>query len=145
MNPAPASDIAHVIQLAVAPVFLLTGIGAMLSVLSFRLSRVIDRARDLEERLPGASEDDGKAIHIELGMLGRRARLVNRAITLSTACALLVCMVIGLLFIGAFFNLKFTAAIAWLFIASMAILIVALLIFLKEIRLAVASLRIGPR
>jgi hypothetical protein len=145
MDPAPASDIAHVIQLAVAPVFLLTGIGAMLSVLSHRISRVVDRARVLEERLAKADKDQAMAIHVELGTLARRARLVNTAITLCAACALLVCTVVALLFVGAFMNLNVTVAIAWLFIASMAILIVGLLIFLKEIRLAISSLRIGPR
>jgi hypothetical protein len=142
--PLPAGDIAHVIQLSVAPVFLLTGIGAILSVLSHRISRVVDRARVLEERLSKVDKDQAMAIHVELGTLARRARLVNLAITLCTMCALLVCTVIALLFIGAFMNFNFTAAVAWLFIACMAILIVGLLVFLKEIRLAIASLRIGP-
>jgi hypothetical protein len=142
--PLPAGDIAHVIQLSVAPVFLLTGIGAILSVLSHRISRVVDRARVLEERLSKVDKDQAMAIHVELGTLARRARLVNLAITLCTMCALLVCTVIALLFIGAFMNLNFTAAVAWLFIACMAILIAGLLVFLKEIRLAIASLRIGP-
>lgn len=139
-----AGDIAHVIQLAVAPVFLLTGIGAMLSVLSHRISRIVDRARVLEDRLSKVDKDQAMAIHVELTTLARRARLVNWAITLCTMCALLVCTVVALLFVGAFLDLNFTAAIAGLFIACMAILIVGLLILLKEIRLAIASLRIGP-
>lgn len=139
-----ASDIAQVIQLAVAPVFLLTGIGALLSVLSHRISRVVDRARVLEERLPKVDKDQARAIHVELGTLARRARLVNLAITLCTMCALLVCTVVALLFIGAFLSLNFTAVIALLFIACMVFLIVGLLILLKEIRLAISSLRIGP-
>jgi hypothetical protein len=141
----PPSGIAHVIQLAVAPVFLLTGIGAMVSVLSNRVSRIVDRARVLEERLAKADKDQAMAIHVGLGTLARRAWLVNIAITLCVACALLVCTVVALLFIGAFLDLNFTTAIAGLFVACMAILIAALLIFLKEIRLAVSSLRIGPR
>lgn len=139
-----ASDIAHVIQLAVAPVFLLTGIGAILSVLSHRIGRVVDRARVLEERLSKADKDQAMAIHVELGTLARRARLVNLAITLCAACALLVCTVIGLLFIGSFLDYEVGTAVAWLFIASMVMLIASLLIFLREIRLAISSLRIGP-
>jgi hypothetical protein len=139
-----ASEIAHVIQLAVAPVFLLTGIGALLSVLSHRISRIVDRARVLEERLSKVDKDQAMAIHVELGTLARRARLVNHAITLCTMCALLVCTVVALLFVGAFLDLNFTTAIAVLFIACMAILIAGLLILLKEVRVAIASLRIGP-
>jgi hypothetical protein len=140
-----ADDIAHVIQLAVAPVFLLTGIGAMVSVLSHRISRIVDRARVLEERLAKADKDQAMAIHVGLSTLARRARLVNIAITLCVACALLVCTVVALLFIGTFLDLNLAAAVAWLFIAAMAILIASLLVFLREIRLAIASLRIGPR
>lgn len=140
-----AGDIAHVIQLAVAPVFLLTGIGAMLSVLSHRISRVVDRARVLEERLAKADKDQAMAIHVELGTLARRARLVNISITLCAACALLVCTVVALLFIGAFLDINLAGAVAWLFIVAMGILIASLLVFLREIRLAIASLRIGPR
>jgi len=139
-----AGDIAHVIQLSVAPVFLLTGIGAMLSVLSQRIGRVVDRARLLEDRLAKADKDGAAALHVELGRLARRARLINWSITLCTSCALFVCTVIVLLFVGAFLDLNFSVACGWLFIASMIILIIALLIFLKEIRLAISSLRIGP-
>ena len=137
------TDIAHGIQLAVAPVFLLTGIGAMLSVLSFRLGRVVDRARQLEERIGQADEARRRCIEEELPILSRRARLINRAITLCTTCALLVCMVIMILFVGAFVSADVAYPIALLFIVAMAALILSLLIFLKEIELATASLRIG--
>ena len=137
------TDIAHGIQLAVAPVFLLTGIGAFLSVLSFRLGRVVDRARQLEDRLAGADEERQLGIHNELGFLSRRSRLINRAITLCTACALLVCTVIVVLFVGAFGGLDVAYPIAMLFIVSMVSLIASLLIFLREIQLATATLRIG--
>ena len=138
------SDIAHVIQLSVAPVFLVTGIGAMLSVLSFRLSRAVDRARVLEDRLPALTDAQHlTTIHRELGILSVRTRLINRAITLCTASALLICLVIMILFVGAIIGLNIAIAIAVLFILSMAALIASLLIFLKEIQLATTSLRIG--
>ena len=123
--------------------FLLTGIGAFLSVLSFRLGRVVDRARQLEDRLAAADEAGQLRIHDELGILSRRARLINRAITLCTACALFVCTVIAVLFVGAFSELDVAYPIALLFIVSMFALILSLLIFLREIQLATASLRIG--
>jgi hypothetical protein len=137
--------IAHVIQLAVAPVFLLTGVGAVLAVLTQRLARIIDRARVLEERLPVASEE-GRAHDLgELGLLSRRARLMNRAIGLCTTCALLICAVIVTLFVGAFLKTDVALAIGLLFVAAMLALFGGLLMFLDEIRLATTGLRIGPR
>jgi hypothetical protein len=137
--------IAHVIQLAVAPVFLLTGVGAVLAVLTQRLARIIDRARALEERLPGASEETRAHDLGELGLLSRRARLMNRAIGLCTTCALLVCAVIVTLFVGAFLETDVALAIGLFFVAAMLALFGGLLMFLGEIRLATTGLRIGPR
>lgn len=139
------TDISHVIQLAVAPVFLLAGIGGMLSVLSIRLGRIIDRSRRLDNLLANADKPDRAAIHREHASLSRRARLVNWAITLCTTCALLICTVIVVMFIGAYLSLSLANLIAWLFIISMALLISALFIFLREIYLATSSLRIGGR
>ena len=99
--------VAHAIQLAVAPVFLLTGIGAILAVMTNRLGRIIDRARVLEERLDNASAELHPALHTDLTTLSRRAKLISRAITLCTATALLVCTVIAVLFLSAF--LRFDA------------------------------------
>lgn len=137
--------VAHVIQLAVAPVFLLTGVGAVLSVLAQRLARIIDRARVLEERLPVASEESRPHNLGELSLLSRRARLMNRAIGLCTACALLICAVIVTLFVGAFLESDVSLAIGLLFVTAMLALFGGLLMFLGEIRLATTGLRIGPR
>jgi hypothetical protein len=141
--PSPASDIPHVIQLAVAPVFLLSGVGVTLGVLATRLGRIIDRARLLELRplsAPGISHEMAEE---ELRTLSRRAQLINRAITLCVACALCVCMLIATLFIGALLGLGLVALLAGLFIASMLALIGGYLSFLREIFLATHSLRFG--
>jgi hypothetical protein len=140
-----AIDMAHVIQLSVAPVFLLSGIGAMLSVLGTRVGRIIDRSRLIEGELAGAHERLHAELHCELALLSRRARLANWAITLCTACALLVCTVIAALFIGASLNYDTSTLIALLFITAMAVLIAGLVCFLQEIYLATANLRIGLR
>lgn len=137
------TDISHVIQLAVAPVFLLAGISGILSVLSLRLGRIVDRARHLDELLINADQKLRATIHNEHRMLSRRSKLANWSISLCTICALLICTVIVVLFIGAFFALDIAAVIAFLFVTSMLILITALLIFLREIYLATLSLRIG--
>jgi hypothetical protein len=142
-SAASGPDIAHAIQLAVAPVFLLSGVGVSLGVLATRLSRIIDRARFLEEQAQG-SEAACQAIRTaELGTLSRRAHLVNRAITLFTACALLICLLIATLFLGALLHLELVAPLAGLFIAAMVALIVGYLHFLREIFLATRTLRFG--
>ncbi len=135
--------IAHVIQLAVAPVFLLSGIGAMLAVMTNRLARVIDRARLLESRLAGAAPPQAKQLEADLAMLSRRARMINNAITLCTTTALLVCAVIATLFLGAFAWFDASIPVALLFIGAMLAFFAGLLWFLKEIFLATSSLRIG--
>ena len=99
------NTVAHVIQLSVAPVFLLSGIGAILAVMTNRLSRIIDRARVLETRLEQATPETAVTVREDLVTLRQRAKLIGPAITLCTATALLICMVIAVLFLSSF--LKF--------------------------------------
>jgi hypothetical protein len=138
-----ASDIPHVIQLSVAPVFLLSGVGVTLGVLATRLGRIIDRARLLEQILPDATGAAHEHATQELHTLSRRAQLINQAITLCVACALCVCMLIAALFVGALLGLGLVALLAALFIASMLALIGGYISFLREIFLATHSLRFG--
>jgi hypothetical protein len=137
------TEIGHVIQLAVAPVFLLSGVGAMLAVLTNRLARIIDRGRQLEAGLPGATQAATPGMRAELAVLSRRARLINWAISLCTVCALLICGVIVSLFLGPFLQLDLSALVAWVFIAAMIALCSALVSFLREIFVATRHLRIG--
>ena len=146
MNPEnQVPGIAHVIQLAVAPVFLLTAVGATLGVFTNRLTRIVDRARYIE----GLAEhpDPAQQAHwnADLALLIRRSRLINRELTLSTTCGLLVSLVVVALFLGATANIELSRVIAFLFIAAMAAFIAALLCFLREIFIATAGLRIGKR
>ncbi len=141
MTPSITS-VAHVIQLAVAPVFLLTGVGAVLGVLTNRLSRVVDRFRLLEGRLPDGGGDEHQLQRVEMGLLERRARLIHWAISLCTICALLVCVVIATLFIGSVQSVDVSDVIALLFITAMATLILGLLSFLREITLATGSIHV---
>ena len=137
-------DIAHAIQLAVAPVFLLSGVGVLLGVLTNRLARIVDRARTAETRLAGAdAEAEGARLRDQLSALARRARLINASITLITIAALFVSLVVALLFTSTLVAINLAVYIAVLFVAAMITLIVALLAFLLEVRIAVASLRIG--
>ena len=137
-------DIAHAIQLALAPVFLLSGVGVLLGVLTNRLARIVDRARAAETRLlQPESKPESDRIRGQLAVLARRARLVNTSITLITIAALFVSLVVALLFTSTLVAINLAVYVAVLFVAAMVTLIIALLAFLLEVRIAIASLRIG--
>jgi uncharacterized protein DUF2721 len=144
MQTSGITDIAHGIQLAVAPVFLLSGVGVTLTVLTNRLARIIDRARSLESSLATTAGAAAAPMHEELRVLSRRARLVHRGIILSTTCALLICVVIVALFAGVALGRDLSGLIVVLFIAGLSAFIGALVAFLLEIKAATASLRFGP-
>lgn len=133
------TSVAGAIQLSVAPVFLLTGVGAILGVLTQRLARIVDRSRVLTER--GLGEAPSPYLEDDLRMLAARARLVNRAIGMCTFGALLVCLVIVALFVGTFMNAHLGTFIALAFTGAIVALIGALLTFLRETYLATQSLR----
>jgi mannose/fructose/N-acetylgalactosamine-specific phosphotransferase system component IIC len=139
-----AAIIAHVIQLAVAPVFLLTGVAAFLAVMANRLARVIDRARLIEARWGEIADSARTAARSELAILARRAHLASWAINFSTFSALLICTVISTLFIDAFLGTRLKWVVGGFFVASMLALFVGLICFLREVYLATHTLRIGP-
>jgi hypothetical protein len=143
--PQNEIPIAHVIQLAVAPVFLLTGIGAILAVMTNRLGRIIDRARTLEEKIIQATPDSVAVCRADLAILSRRARLIYTAITLCTTTALLICTVIAVIFLSASAHFNATRPVTVLFVAAMATFFLGLVWFLREIYLGTVSLRIGAR
>ena len=127
------TTVSHVIQLAVAPVFLLTGVGAILSVLTGRLGRLVDRFRVLTET---RSELPPKQAN-ELKILSVRVLWVHWAITLCTVSALFVAIVIGVLFVGAVVDINPSRTVSILFILAMTSLIIGLGCFLREISLSV--------
>jgi hypothetical protein len=141
-EPSHVTDIARVIQLAVAPVFLLTAIGTILSVLSGRLARIVDRARVLVDRSGALPEERRGAVHEEVLTLLRRRKLVNAAITAGTTAALLVCVLIASAFVGYLAGADLSVFLAVLFIAAMSAFVAALLLFLREIVIAVGTLRL---
>jgi uncharacterized protein DUF2721 len=139
------STVAHVIQLSVAPVFLLSGIGAILAVMTNRLARIIDRARLLETRLDQATPETAVTVREDLVTLRQRAKLIGPAITLCTATALLICMVIAVLFLSSFLKFDAGVIVALLFILAMLAFSLGLVWFLREILVATRNLRIGSR
>jgi hypothetical protein len=136
-------DIAHAIELALAPVFLLSGIWVFLGVLASRLARIVDRARTMEQELRLPEAHDADRIRSQLQSLSKRARYINIAITLGTVAALLVAIVIALLFSSTFIPLNLAPPLALLFVLAMGALVAAFVSFLIEVRVAIAVLKIG--
>jgi hypothetical protein len=137
-------SIAGVIQLAVAPVFLLAGIAGMLNVLGIRLGRVVDRARVVEARLAIEKHSEHRDIlQSETEALWKRIRLVNWSVRMFVSGALLVCMVIMTLFLGELAGLNLSFTIAALFIGAMCLLIFGLLLFLFEVSISTRRIRQG--
>jgi hypothetical protein len=139
-------NVAHLIQLALGPVFLISGVGITLSMLTARLARIVDRARTLEDRRDATSDAERiKDIDQDLKYIVRRTRYINSAIILSTVSAFLTALVVTLLFASAFSPISVGPLIAILFVASLVSLVVSFAMFLIEVRIATRSLRIGGR
>lgn len=137
------STIAHVIELAIAPVFLITGIGALLAVMSNRLARIIDRARQIEGKWPDLIQTQKLDAKAELSTLESRAKLASFAINFCAFAALLVCLLIATLFIDAFIGTNLRWFVGGLFVLSMFSLSGGIVCFLREVHIAMLSLRIG--
>ena len=142
--PVEVASVAHSIQLSVAPVFLLSGIGVLLGVLTNRLARIVDRARPLEEQHQVADPAEAEQLRKRLATLSRRARRMHAAITFSTVAALLIAVVVALLFASTFVRFSLALPVAALFIVAMLSLVASLLAFLLEVRIATMTIRIGP-
>ena len=135
------ADITRVIQLAIAPVFLLSAIATIINVLITRLSRAVDRRRTLEEHLSIYQDEHLEQAIAELRMLQKRIVIVLWAVSLAVLAGLLVCLLVGTAFAGAYIGLDLTRGIAILFIAAVLALTGCLILFLREISIAAFGAR----
>lgn len=145
MTETSINTIAAIIQLSVAPVFLLAGIAGILNVLAARLARVVDRARSLESHVPTADRAVKEAELEELAVLDRRMTMCHWAIGLCTAAALFVCLVVMVLFVADLIALEFALPVSLLFIAAMLSVTAGLLLFLAEVTLATRWVRVSEQ
>ena len=130
------TDITHIIQLAVAPVFLLTAIGTILSALNNRLGRIVDRRRVVQERVRRGDTGDAQGLKedtYELELLGQRIGLIYHSIVMAIVCALFICLLVASVFVA----FDIARLIGTLFILAMFALIVCLWLLLREVFLAV--------
>ncbi len=135
-SPDPA-NIAHSIQLSVAPVFMLAGIGSFLNVLAGRLVRTVDRARMLEARFPDLAGADRDRAVWELRLIDRRMKVANRSVLCCTASAALIGLMVAALFVAQLAGLGFGRALAACFVLAMILFVAGLVLFLLEVRLAI--------
>jgi hypothetical protein len=142
---AHVPQIAEAIQLAIAPVFMLTALGAIMGALNIRLGRAVDRRRELEEKIPRLPPEEVPSARTELAVIGRRVWFVYLSILFAVVSALFICLLIAGAFLGAFVAVDISRTIAGMFVAAMLALIVCLLLFLREIFLAVSTPRYIPR
>tara|TARA_R110001599_G_scaffold247920_3_gene447933 strand:+ start:3658 stop:4131 length:474 start_codon:yes stop_codon:yes gene_type:complete len=136
------ADIVTVLQTALAPAFLLVGIGAMLNLFAGRLARIIDRSRDLQELFKSTTGVDHDLVVSELGDLQLRIKIVNSAIFLSVISAIIACGLIGLLFIMEMTGANLSLAIAGAFVVAISLLSLALVQFLREVRIGIRDFMI---
>jgi len=130
------TDITRVIQLSVAPAFLLVAMGTLINILAARLARIVDRRRVVQERLCTLSGED-MAEQQERAQLIRRGNLIYFAILFAVLGALLICLVVAAAFLGALLSIGLAQVVAGLFVLTMVSMVVAWSLFLWEVYLAV--------
>ena len=135
------NQITHVITLAIAPVFLLTAVGTLMGVLANRLARIVDRIRVLEDKLHEIGLEELMPARDELDNLRQRLRLIYAAVASAVFCALFVGLLIIVAFIDAFMSVNLAKFVGILFVLAMIAFIGSLVVFLREIFLAVANAR----
>ncbi|MEQ8311431.1 MAG: DUF2721 domain-containing protein [Sphingopyxis sp.] len=134
--------IAEIIQLSVAPVFLLVATGSLLNVFTGRLARVVDRSRVLIEQWGATEGREHERLVAELRVVDRRMDIINNSIAAAVACGIVVCLLVALLFAQAFVGFNLGAAAAWVFALAMLLLLASLLLFLVEVRLATRTIHV---
>ena len=142
LSAIAGADIVTVLQTALAPAFLLVGIGAMLNLFAGRLARIIDRSRDLQELFKSTTGADHDLVVAELGDLQLRIKIVNSAIFLSVISAIIACALIAMLFVMEMVRVELSLAIAAAFVTAISLLSLALVQFLREVRIGIRDFMI---
>ena len=136
------TQLVPVLQTAIGPVILISGIGLLLLTMTNRLGRAIDRARILVGTLPDTTETRRVKIAAQLQILWRRARLIRLAIALASVSALAAAILIIVLFLTALWQIETSWIIVILFIVCMLCLIGSLALFIHDINQSLAALKL---
>jgi len=140
VDVVPANEFLPVIQLAITPVILISGVGALMLTLTNRLGRIVDRTRSLAGQMRQGPVGERAHLDSQLTILWRRAQLVRRAVTYSGLSMLLSCVLVLAIFIDAAFQRSFGIELVVIFVASVLSLIAALIAFLRDIWLSLRAL-----
>jgi Protein of unknown function (DUF2721) len=132
-------DLVPILQVAIGPVILVSGVGLLLLSMTNRFGRVIDRSRELAMERRASTADRNRVLQ-QIEILMRRARVIRHAITLAISSVMLAAVLIITLFVAAVFALEIGALVVTLFIGCMTALIGALVAFLRDINLSLAAL-----
>jgi hypothetical protein len=145
MLSTDTSEIATILQTAVSPVVLISGVGLLLLIMTNRLARIVDRARSLTPRLAGATDEEARSVHAQLRSLARRARLVRRSIASAGVSALFAALIIVILFVSSLAGVEIPWVLAALFIISLLLLIFSLVDFIRDVHhtLETTALEVG--
>lgn len=135
-------ELMSILQAAVSPVILISGVGLLILSMTNRIGRVLDRARQLGDALHNASQQERKRFGSQLEILIRRARLLRWAITFATLSVLVAAILVIALFLTAFLHVEAVLLSVILFIACLVSLIISLLAFLQDINLSLAALKL---
>jgi Na+/melibiose symporter-like transporter len=142
MHVTSVAQLIPVLQTAIGPTILVSGVGLLLLGMTNRLGRAIDRARILARELPAATEAEQEKVSAQLQILWRRARLIRLAIALASMSALAAAILIIVLFFTALWQIETAWLIAALFIICMVCLIGSLIVFIHDINQSLAALKL---
>jgi len=133
-------ELVPVLQTAIGPVILISGVGLLLLNMTNRLGRTIDRSRQLADLLRRCDDDDRRRYEPQLQVLWKRALILRSAIALTATSALLAAMLIIVLFLSVLWELEMGWLLSMLFIGCLLALIGALVTFLRDIFVALHAL-----
>ncbi len=138
-------DIITLLQVSLAPAFMLVALGGLLNLYAIRLGRIVDRSRDLQKRFNETDGEEHEFVVAELNHLQERMKVVNSAIFFGVVSAILICILIGVLFLMGFLALEWTLVVSSLFIISMLTIVMSLIRFLQEVRIANRDIEIKDK
>ena len=142
MDPVIPSRFLPVIQLAISPMILMTGVGGLMLTLTNRMARIVDRTRSLAEKVRGSAGPERTHLEMQLGIMWSRAKLIRQAVTLAGLSMLMACLLVVMVFIDASVQREFGLELVGTFLASILSLIAALVTFLRDIWLSPHALKL---
>jgi hypothetical protein len=142
MDPVQPSPFLPVIQLAISPMILMTGVGGLMLTLTNRMGRIVDRTRGLAEKVRSAVPDERAHFESQLEILWSRAKMIRQAVTFAGLSMLLSCLLVVVIFIDASVHREFGVELVVTFLASVLCLITALVNFLRDIWMSLHALRV---